>query len=112
MDIYLLLVIFSGVSFILYGIGSFNSRRMSSEFTRWGYKNYRYLIGVLQLLGGIGLLTGLLIDDLLLLSSLGLTLLMIMAVYVRVKIKDPLKMMLPAIFYTLINFLIFYLTIN
>ena len=88
MDIYLLLVIFSGISFILYGIGSFNSRRMSSEFIRWGYGNYRYLIGGLQLLGGLGLLAGIMIDELLLISSGGLTLLMLMAVFVRFKIKD------------------------
>ncbi len=112
MDIYLLLVVFSGVSFVFYGIGSFNSRRMTSEFTRWGYKDYRYLIGGFQLLGGIGLLTGLIIDDLLLLSSGGLAFLMIMAVYVRFKIKDPLKMAMPALFYAIINSLIFYLAIN
>ena len=112
MDINLLLVFFSGVSFIFYGIGSFNSTRMESEYKRWGYKDYRYLIGGLQLLGGMGLLVGLLVDNLLIVSSGGLILLMIMAVYVRFKIKDPIKMALPALFYAIINSLIFYLAIN
>jgi len=39
-------------------------------------------------------------------------LLMIIAVYVRFKIKDPLKMAMPALFYAIINSLIFYLAIN
>tara|TARA_B100000780_G_scaffold122201_1_gene85695 strand:+ start:1072 stop:1410 length:339 start_codon:yes stop_codon:yes gene_type:complete len=112
MDINLLLVFFSGVSFIFYGIGSFKSTRMESEYKRWGYKDYRYLIGGLQLLGGIGLLIGLLVNKLLLISSAGLMLLMIIAVYVRFKIKDPLKMAMPALFYAIINSLIFYLAIN
>ena len=112
MSINILLILFSGISFISYGIGSFNSKRMNSEFERWGYKDYRYLIGGFQLLGGIGLLVGLLFDELLLVSSCGLTFLMIAAVYVRFKIRDPLKMTLPALFYTLINSLIFYFTIN
>jgi len=112
MDLNLFLVLFSGVSFVFYGIGSFNSKRMISEYIRWGYKDYRYLIGGFQFIGGIGLLVGLFIDELLIISSGGLTFLMIMAVYVRFKIRDPLKITLPALFYTIINSLIFYLTIN
>ena len=111
MYIKLLLVIFSGVSFLIYGIGSLNSRRMNSEFIRWGYKNYRHLIGTFQLLGGSGLLIWLFFKPLIILSSSCLTLMMIIAVYVRFKIKDPFQMILPALFYTLINGLITYLFI-
>ncbi len=111
MYIKLLLVIFSGVSFLIYGIGSLNSKRMSSEFTRWGYKNYRDLIGTFQLLGGTGLLIGLFFKPLIILSSSCLTLMMIIAVYVRFKIKDSFQMTLPALFYTIINGLITYLFI-
>lgn len=111
MNIKLLLVVFSGVSFLIYGIGSFNSKKMNSEFKRWGYKDYRYLIGTFQLLGGIGLLIGLFFKPLIILSSLCLTIMMIVAVYVRFKIRDPFEMILPALFYTLINGLITYLFI-
>ena len=111
MNIKLLLVVFSGVSFLVYGIGSFNSKRMNSEFIRWGYKDYRYLIGTFQLLGGIGLLIGLFFKPLIILSSSCLTIMMIIAVYVRFKIRDPFQMTLPALFYTIINGLITYLFI-
>jgi len=66
MNVNLLLVLFSGVSFLIYGIGSFNSRRMASEYKRWGYEDYRYLIGGFQFIGGLGLLIGLAIDHFLL----------------------------------------------
>jgi len=36
----------------------------------------------------------------------------IVAVYVRFKIRDPFKMALPALLYTIINALIFYLNID
>ena len=111
MNIKLLLVVFSGVSFLVYGIGSFNSKRMNSEFIRWGYKDYRYLIGTFQLLGGVGLLIGLFFKPLIILSSSCLTIMMIIAVYVRFKIRDPLEMTLPALFYSIINGLITYLFI-
>lgn len=111
MNVSLLLVLFSGVSFLIYGIGSFNSRRMTSEYKRWGYEDYRYLIGGFQFIGGLGLLIGLAIDHFLLISSTGLTIMMIIAVSVRIKIKDSFKMMLPAIIYTIINGIIFYLNI-
>ena len=32
---------------------------MSLEYKRWGYEDQRYLIGALQFIGGLGLLTGL-----------------------------------------------------
>ena len=112
MGLYKLLILFSGVSFISYGIGSFNSKRMRSEYARWGFKNYRYLIGGFQFLGGLGLLIGLCLKDFILFSSIGLTVLMISAICVRIKIGDTLKMTLPAIVYTIINSLILFLTIN
>ena len=58
MDLNLSLLLFSAVSFIFYGISSFFSKRMLSEYARWGYKNQRILLGCLQLLGGVGLLIG------------------------------------------------------
>ena len=106
MGLYKLLILFSGVSFISYGIGSFNSKRMRSEYARWGFKHYRYLIGGFQFLGGLGLFLGLYFEPLIPLSSASLLLLMLAAMGVRIKIKDkPLKI-LPAFFYAAINFLI------
>ena len=108
MDLNILLVVFSALSFIFYGITSFFSKRMVSEYARWGYSNQRILLGCMQLLGGIGLLIGLTNSVLLSVASFLLTFMMITAVLVRIKIKDSLINMFPAVFYTCLNFIILY----
>ena len=108
MDLNILLVVFSALSFIFYGITSFFSKRMVSEYARWGYSNHRILLGCMQLLGGIGLLVGLTNSVLLSVASFLLTFMMITAVLVRIKIKDSLINMFPAVFYTCLNFIILY----
>jgi uncharacterized membrane protein YphA (DoxX/SURF4 family) len=108
MDLNLSLLLFSAVSFIFYGISSFFSKRMLSEYARWGYKNQRILLGCLQLLGGVGLLIGITNTVLLSVASFLLTFMMIKAVFVRIKIKDNIIQMSPAILYTVVNFIILY----
>jgi uncharacterized membrane protein YphA (DoxX/SURF4 family) len=81
---------------------------MLSEYARWGYKNQRILLGCLQLLGGIGLLVGIVSPILLSVASFLLTFMMITAIFVRIKIKDSAVQMLPATFYTVLNFIILY----
>ncbi|MDA8849891.1 DoxX family protein [Flavobacteriaceae bacterium] len=108
MDLNLSLLLFSAVSFIFYGISSFFSKRMLSEYARWGYKNQRILLGCLQLLGGVGLLIGITNTVLLSVASFLLTFMMITAVFVRIKIKDNIIQMSPAILYTVVNFIILY----
>jgi uncharacterized membrane protein YphA (DoxX/SURF4 family) len=112
MDLNLSLLLFSAVSFIFYGISSFFSRRMLSEYARWGYKDQRILLGCLQLLGGFGLLIGLMNAVLLAVASFLLTFMMITAVFVRIKIKDNIIQMFPAILYTVVNFVILYNSLN
>ena len=101
-----ILVLISGVSFLFYGISSFTSKRMKSQYARWGYPEQRYLIGTLQFLGGLGILLGLIYKPLIPLSSASLMILMLAAVGVRIKINDDFLPMLPAIFYAVLNFLI------
>lgn len=108
MDLNILLVVFSALSFIFYGINSFFTKRMVSEYARWGYSDHRILLGCIQLLGGIGLLIGITNSVLLSVTSFLLTFMMITAIFVRIKIKDSLINMFPAIFYSLINFIILY----
>jgi len=108
MDLNLIVLLFSAVSFIFYGISSFFSRRMLSEYARWGYKDQRILLGCLQLIGGLGLLVGLTNAVLLSVASFLLTFMMITAVFVRIKIKDNIFQMFPAILYTVVNFVILY----
>jgi len=108
MDLNLSILLFSAISFIFYGITSFFSKRMLSEYARWGYKNQRILLGCLQLLGGVGLIVGIVNSTLLIIASFLLTFMMITAVFVRIKIKDNIVQMFPAIFYTVLNFIILY----
>jgi len=108
MDLNILLVVFSALSFIFYGINSFFTKRMVSEYARWGYSDHRILLGCIQLLGGIGLLIGITNSVLLSVTSFLLTFMMITAIFVRVKIKDSLINMFPAVFYTGLNFIILY----
>tara|TARA_S200000501_G_C20208874_1_gene476254 strand:+ start:115 stop:453 length:339 start_codon:yes stop_codon:yes gene_type:complete len=102
----LILILISGVSFVIYGISSFFSKKMLLEYKRWGYPEQRQLIGSLQLLGGTGLLLGLYFETLVPLCSSSLLLLMLAAIGVRIKIKDQPYVMIPALFYAIINFLI------
>ena len=122
MNVTLIISLFSGISFIVYGISSFRSKRMISEFQRWGYGNQRKLIGCFQLIGGAGLIYGSLFvintfdsnnsivnnNNILAGSSLILTIMMIGAIFVRIDIKDKLINILPATFYAVLNFMIFY----
>tara|TARA_B100000941_G_scaffold84148_1_gene57959 strand:- start:401 stop:739 length:339 start_codon:yes stop_codon:yes gene_type:complete len=101
------IILFTGISFIIYGVNSFYSRRMISEFKRWGYKNHRKTISTLQILGGSGLLIGLKINIFLMASSLCLSIMMFVAIIVRVKINDNVARILPAITYLMLSSLIF-----
>ena len=103
-----LVILFTAISFIVYGYSSFVSRRMKSEYARWGYNNQRKIVGSLQLLGGIGLILGLKINVLLITTSFCFIMMMTMAIFIRVKIKDNITDVLPAITYLFLSILIFY----
>tara|TARA_B100001287_G_scaffold61480_1_gene49542 strand:+ start:202 stop:456 length:255 start_codon:yes stop_codon:yes gene_type:complete len=81
---------------------------MKSEYARWGYNNQRKIVGSLQLLGGIGLILGLKINVLLITTSFCFIMMMTMAIFIRVKIKDNITDVLPAITYLFLSILIFY----
>jgi len=59
----------------------------------------------------VGLLVGLKIQIILLISAGGLTTLMFLGVAVRVKVKDSLWISLPALFFMILNFYIFYMSL-
>ena len=108
----LFLVIFSGLSFLIFGYLCFFSSYFKNEFIRYGIPNFRKITGFFQSLGGLSLIIGVFIDQLAIIASLGLTILMILGVNVRLKIKDGLLKTMPAIFYAFLNALIFYLFLN
>ena len=108
-----ILIFFSVVSFIIYGLTSFYSSRLISEFNRWGFGKYRILIAYLQLLASIGLIIGMLFEPFLLtIVSFLLFLMMIVAMITRIKIKDTIINTIPSVFYAILNFIIFYKSLS
>jgi hypothetical protein len=108
LNLELIFKLFSSLSFILFGIACFYSKYFKSEFIRYGLSNYRSTTGFFQLLGGIGTLIGFFFNKLILISSAGLSILMLLGVIVRLKINDGLIKTSPAIIYMLINIYIFF----
>ena len=108
MDYFLTIVLFTGISFIAYGINSFISQRMKKEFKRWGLENKQKTIAFSQLLGGTSLLLGLEWNTILVFSSAFLAGMMLVAIGVRIKIKDNISDILPAFAYLVLSVIILY----
>tara|TARA_B100002019_G_C20883426_1_gene409848 strand:+ start:144 stop:488 length:345 start_codon:yes stop_codon:yes gene_type:complete len=114
MDTSFCLIVFSAISFIYYGINSLFSKRMHSEYSRWGYENLRVFLAWCQLLGGCGLIIGMLhhsLKPLISITSFLLTVMMLTAVFTRIKSKDGWFLTLPSLFYSILNATIFFQSI-
>lgn len=101
------LSILSGVSFIFFGFACFFSNVFINEFYRYGLSEYRTIVGFFQLLGGIGSILGFFDKRILIISSLGLSVMMLLGVGVRIKINDTFIQTLPALTYLSVNAIIF-----
>ena len=106
------LILLSGVSFLYYGVTAITSKTMQAEFVRYGLDKFRVLTGYLQVLGGIGLLTGLCLPILLSISAAGLSLLMLMGFAVRIKIRDRFLLTMPSFLFMLLNLYIFLASVH
>lgn len=111
MNLVNVMILISSLSFLGYGITYFISPQMKNEFKRFGLEKVGKLTAVLEILGAVGLLVGLKIQLILLISAGGLTILMFLGVAVRVKVKDSLLISLPALFFMILNFYIFYMSL-
>ena len=111
MGVYNIIIIFVAISFITYGINSFVSNKMVLEFKRWGLEKRRKEIGGFQLACGIGILIGLWSNYTLIVSSIILIIMMLIAIYVRIKIKDNISDIIPAIAYLILGIIILQNTI-
>lgn len=109
--LYILLVLFSGISFIIYGSLLLVSAEMQNEFKRFELEKFTTLTGILELLGGIGLLVGLKVGFILVIASGGLALLMLLGFGVRIKVKDGFWLTFPSLFFMLLNLYVFIVTI-
>ena len=97
------LILFSAISFLGYGLACFLSANLKREFERYRLESQRALVGGLQICAAIGLLLGLSQPWMGRVSAAGLALMMLFAVGVRIKIKDTLLQTLPALLYLALN---------
>ena len=111
MNFLTVLILISSLSFLGYGIVYFTSPKMKSEFKRFGLEKAGMLTAVLEILGAIGLLVGLKIHLILLISAGGLAVLMFLGVIVRIRVKDSIMISLPAFMYMVLNFFIFFMAL-
>lgn len=107
-----ILLIFSALSFVFFGMGCLLSPRLKEEFQRYGIPRFRVLTGYLQLCGAGGILLGFYEPFLQLISTFGLALLMLFGLGVRIKIKDSFWQSFPALFYCLLNGVLFWLLLK
>jgi hypothetical protein len=85
---------------------------MKSEFNRWGISKFRKIVGCAQLTGGFGLLAGFYFPLMTVLSSLGLTVLMLLGFILRLIVKDGIIKSSPAFIYIIINLIILLNNLN
>jgi uncharacterized membrane protein YkgB len=76
---------------------------MKAEFARFQVPQYRTLTGVLEILGGLGVLIGIWVPMLGVLGSMGLALLMGLGVLARIRVQDGMLQCLPALFFCILN---------
>jgi uncharacterized membrane protein YphA (DoxX/SURF4 family) len=112
MYIYIICILISSLSFLAYGVSYFTSPHMKKEFKRFGLEKIGLLTIILELIGAIGLIIGFIFNPILIMSSLGLALLMLVGVIVRIRLKDSMLITLPALFYMVLNTYIFFASIN
>ena len=97
------IIVFSALSFLVYGAGCFTSRHLRDEFVRYGFSRERPLIGFLQVCGSLGLIAGMWLPWLGKGGAGGLAVMMLVAVLVRIRISDSFLKTTPAIFYFFVN---------
>ena len=95
--------VLSGIAFLVYATLCFFSASMASDFHRFGLDTLRLPTGILELLGGAGLLIGLKWPPALSISSAGLALLMFFAFAIRVRMRDSVALSTPSFLCMLLN---------
>ena len=99
-------------TFFFYGWACLRSAAMALEFERYGLARLRKLTGCLEILGALGLLVGYANPLALVLASGGLSLLMLMGVATRLRIRDSIMATLPALVLLVMNAFIFSVSIQ
>ena len=93
----------SAIAFLFDGIVCISPLHMKDEFERYGLARFRVLVGVLECLGGFGLLVGYFNRPVLVVAAAGLALTMLLGIATRIRIGDSLARTLPAIVLLILN---------
>ncbi len=112
MNLLTVLILISSLSFMGYGITYFTSSKMKNEFKRFGLEQAGALTAILEILGALGLLLGFKFHPVLLIAAGGLSILMLLGLAIRIKVKDSVWVSLPALFFMLLNAYIFFKSLH
>ena len=97
------LIVLSSVLFLWYGLTTLFGGGMIDEFARFGLSHYRRATGAFEVLGALGLLGGLVAPWLVVVSAAGLSLMMLLGVVTRIRVRDPWVQAVPAMLLLLLN---------
>jgi hypothetical protein len=103
---------FSAISFLIFGMSCFTTHYMKCEFERYQLGSFRQLTGLLQICGGLALIIGFNWKWAIYAGSGGLALLMFFGFLVRIRIRDGVWKSSPALIYMIINLMILFLVDN
>ncbi len=94
--ILVVLALVSGLSFLHYGYEILFRPRLQEEFSRYGMPGVRTFVGVMEMAGGAAVMLGLAFAPLGALAAAGLTVLMILGLILRIRLRDAPRLMVPA----------------
>jgi len=97
----------SAGTFLFYGLACLFFEDMSAEFERFGLARFRKLTGALEVAGALGLSLGYFVPSLTIAASGGLSLLMLLGVLTRMRLRDPPVSLLPALTLMLLSAYVF-----
>lgn len=97
------LALISGLSFLKYGADILFRVRLRNEFRRYGLVRLRVVVGTLEVLGGLAVLLGLVFAPLGAFGAAGLTVLMLLGLRMRIRLRDAPRLMLPALTLACVN---------
>lgn len=105
-----MLAVVSGLSFLYYGSTVLVRLSLRQEFERYGMRpGLRIFVGVVELLGGAGVLLGLAAPRLGAAAAAGLCTLMLLGLIVRFRLRDAPRLMAPAAALAAVNAALFVL---
>ena len=106
------IILFISFSFLFYALHALFSQKMKDEFSRWGVQKYRILISCIQLSSGFSLLLSFFYPFLVIYCSSIFFIMMLGAIFVRIRIKDSFLDTLPALLYFFLNAIILYIELQ